>query len=175
MRTVTRRAKRTISLDSWWFEVYIYREDTFHVNSVEVSLGSFGTLWQNSDVHVSVDISTADIKRNVKVHGPIVLSLFSEGAEVTVVNPGGGTIYVRWGRTTCPDDVDTELVYSGKYTAESRDGYNSNKMLIQHSYIQNFFQTNLLSVVLKPHLNIINYFTLRYQGNSPSEWTRLLI
>ena len=26
----------------------------------------------------------------------------------------GGTIYTRWGRTTCPIDQGTELVYSGR-------------------------------------------------------------
>ena len=26
----------------------------------------------------------------------------------------GGTVYVRWGKTSCPDDIDTQLVYSGR-------------------------------------------------------------
>ena len=26
----------------------------------------------------------------------------------------GGTVYTRWGRTTCPTDQGTELVYSGR-------------------------------------------------------------
>ena len=28
--------------------------------------------------------------------------------------PGGGTTYIRWGRTTCPTGQGTELVYSGR-------------------------------------------------------------
>ena len=26
----------------------------------------------------------------------------------------GGVVYVRWGKTSCPDDNDTQLVYSGR-------------------------------------------------------------
>ena len=29
---------------------------------------------------------------------------------------GGGTHYIRWGRTTCPDTEETELLYSGRTT-----------------------------------------------------------
>ena len=28
--------------------------------------------------------------------------------------PTGGTTYIRWGRTTCPSDNGTELLYSGR-------------------------------------------------------------
>ena len=34
--------------------------------------------------------------------------------------PGGGTTYIRWGRTTCPTGQGTELVYSGRAGASQR-------------------------------------------------------
>ena len=33
----------------------------------------------------------------------------------------GGTVYTRWGRTTCPTDQGTELVYSGRAGGSHRD------------------------------------------------------
>ena len=35
--------------------------------------------------------------------------------------PGGGTTYIRWGRTTCPTGQGTELVYSGRAGATRYD------------------------------------------------------
>ena len=35
--------------------------------------------------------------------------------------PGGGTTYIRWGRTTCPTNHGTELVYSGRAGATRYD------------------------------------------------------
>ena len=40
----------------------------------------------------------------------------SPGAPGVSGPPGpksGGTVYTRWGKTSCPDNIDTELVYSG--------------------------------------------------------------
>ena len=36
------------------------------------------------------------------------------GPQGTQGPPGGGTVYTRWGRTTCPSDQGTSLVYSGR-------------------------------------------------------------
>ncbi|XP_078619155.1 uncharacterized protein LOC144886400 [Branchiostoma floridae x Branchiostoma japonicum] len=41
---------------------------------------------------------------------------------------GGGSVYIRWGRTTCPNDTDTSLIYDGiaggSYYAHSGGGAN---------------------------------------------------
>ncbi|XP_038073458.1 short-chain collagen C4-like isoform X1 [Patiria miniata] len=73
------------------------------------------------------------------------------------LRPSGGETYVRWGRTTCPSDINTELVYAGiaagahyshkggsvdffclpsepEWSASHNDGLNSNSFLYGMEY-----------------------------------------
>ncbi|XP_035687615.1 short-chain collagen C4-like [Branchiostoma floridae] len=36
-----------------------------------------------------------------------------EKGETGADGDGGGSVYIRWGRTTCPNDTDTSLIYDG--------------------------------------------------------------
>ena len=53
---------------------------------------------------------------------------------------GGGVAYTRWGRTTCPAMVETELVYEGKVVGSRYDQAGSAEYLCLHNQPQ-FRQT----------------------------------
>ena len=85
--------------------------------------------------------------------------------------PGGGTTYIRWGRTTCPTGQGTELVYSGRAgaTRSNHKGGAANYLCMpddpDHSLFQSGVQTARSYVAgveywydaITPSLSSINY------------------
>ena len=84
--------------------------------------------------------------------------------------PGGGTTYIRWGRTTCPTGQGTELVYSGRAGAslKGHKGGAANYLCMpddpDHSLFQSGVQTAKNYVIAVeyyfgaiPSLSSVNY------------------
>ncbi|XP_038073656.1 short-chain collagen C4-like [Patiria miniata] len=80
--------------------------------------GPTGMKGQKGDPGIDTDRGSSDMmlhRRAKRDLGDGNSSLTAENQESGAhdVKPSGGETYVRWGRTTCPSDANTELVYAG--------------------------------------------------------------
>ena len=71
--------------------------------------------------------------------------------------PGGGTTYIRWGRTTCPTTQGTELVYSGRAGATRLDhkGGAANYICMPDDPDHSLFESGVQS---RSHVIGVEYF-----------------
>ncbi|XP_022110550.1 uncharacterized protein LOC110990063 [Acanthaster planci] len=98
----------TVRVPTWKFAQLRNRRD----RESKVSMG--GSFLRNATLSARPEAATELLLTGIRLFREI--SACDQGSQESgypTLKPSGGDTYVRWGRTTCPNDIKTELIYAG--------------------------------------------------------------